>query len=86
MKRMIVSIGYTDYALSSAEDAVNLLAIAGRAIRVRREHYNTPYLPVPDQSPAVEAISLSEYDDSRQFLGDEPAPRAPATPEDEIAF
>jgi hypothetical protein len=62
MKKMMVTIGYNDYALERLSDAVDLMDIFSRAARLERKGYSGPYFPHRDQEPAVTTVSLVEID------------------------
>lgn len=71
MKKFIVRVNYTDYALDP-QDAVALLAIVSRMQVVKQNDYNGPYFVQPDQDTWLDSLSLSEV-------------AAPAEPEIDIS-
>jgi hypothetical protein len=63
IRKLKISIGYNvDYILEP-EDAVRLLEIANRAVRVtQRGHYSGPYVVSEDQEPFIRSAELVEFE------------------------
>lgn len=59
MKKFIVRIGYDDYAFDNEADAVAILGLAHRAIRVDQESYSEPYRPTPEVAPFASTVTLA---------------------------
>ena len=80
-KMMVVTIGYDTYALEDG-DAIALLAIARRAVRVQQPgFYSDPHVLVPDRRLFVSHVTLLDVD-LRPTPGDAPGvvPTAPPPP------
>ena len=59
MKQFVVTIGYSEYAIS-AEDALALLQIASRAKRLTGDKWNEPRELDAEQEPFVTGAALAE--------------------------
>lgn len=59
MKRFVVTIGYSEYALDIG-DACALLAIAQRAVRVESQGYRQPLRTVPGSEPFANALRMAD--------------------------
>ncbi len=88
-KMWVMTIGYQNYAVSDAADAVKLVEIASRMVRV--SGYSAPYVIDPNAPPLMDTIILGEVTDFPEvppsiaapdpmFAEVEPSP-APATPQ-----
>jgi hypothetical protein len=62
MKKLMVSLGYHAEYVIEPEDAVRLLEIASRAIRVTRQGYSGPYFEAEEQEPFIERAELVEFE------------------------
>ena len=62
--QLLISLNYYQEYILSEEDAIRLLKIAGRAIKVTRTGYSGPYHPVPEneQKPFIESASVVEVE------------------------
>ena len=58
-KQFLVELNYGQYAMSG-EDAILLMQIANRAVKVKRPDYRRPYRPVDDQESFAESVALAE--------------------------
>ena len=58
-KQFLVTLDYGQFAVSG-EDAVLLMQIASRAVKVRRPDYRSPYKPEVEQKPFVDMAELAE--------------------------
>lgn len=61
VKRMLVEIGYAHFIVD-ARDAILLLDISARSIRVERPDYKKPYQQAADQSPPIAGVELVDYE------------------------
>lgn len=57
-KMWVMAIGYQNYATTDPADAVKLVDIASRMVRVTG--YSAPYVVDRDAPPLVEAITLAD--------------------------
>jgi len=82
-KMWVMTIGYQNYAVSDLADAVKLVDIASRMVRVTG--YSEPYVVDRDAPPLVETVTLAEVHPAAvasdpMFAEVAPAP-APVTPQ-----
>lgn len=76
-KQFLVTLDYGQFAVSP-EDAVLLMQIANRAVKVKRFKYNGPYKPEVEQKPFVDMAELAEVlpaDPEPPEVECEPVPR-----------
>ena len=71
-KKMIVSVAYQQFACEPA-DAIRLLEIGARMVKVDRDHFDDPYRPAADQPTLMSSAEMADYDDT-------PFPAQPAAP------
>ena len=62
MKRLKISIGWNADYIIEPEDAIRLLEIANRAVRVGRPGYSGPYHPAEDQEPFISGAELVDFE------------------------
>lgn len=85
MKRMLITIGYGDrWALASQEDAINLLGIFQRAVKVEQMGYSGPYVAMDDQTPPIDSISLADITTKIEIAEKVTAPPAASSDDDPI--
>lgn len=75
MKRVcIVTVGYTDYAVST-DDIASLLTICMRSPKVEHKdnYYGNPYIIAKDQSEFISGMMLADFDEDHK-------PDEPKTP------
>ena len=62
MKKLKISVGWNAEYVIEPEDAIRLLEIANRAVRVEQPGYSGPYLQADDQEPFISAAELVDYE------------------------
>ena len=86
VKRMRVEIGYASY-LIDPRDAIVMLEIANRMVRVEMPNYGKPWQQAAEQEPFVTTVQLVDYEPLA--LPAEPravAPEPRRAPDEEIPF
>jgi hypothetical protein len=62
-KRMIVTIGHQRFACDTA-DALKLLELGARLVRVERAEPSQPFHPVNPCDPLIHTATIADYDDT----------------------
>jgi hypothetical protein len=75
IRKLKISIGYNADYILEPEDAVRLLEIANRAVRVTQQgRYSGPYVLAEDQEPFISSAELVEFEPPEPPTQDSGAP------------
>jgi hypothetical protein len=75
LRKLKISMGYNADYILEPEDAVRLLEIANRAVRVTQQgRYSGPYVLSDDQEPFISSAELVEFEPPQPPLTQDSGP------------